>query len=171
MEDLLSHVRSILSGTPARWQNLAETFPAGLFAQPPAPAQWSAMECIQHIIDTESLFQSRIRAFLAGQDFPGFNPDREGTHPGPGQTPAAMAASFARMRAESLASLAEVTPADLDRRVRHQELGPVTLREMINEWAAHDLNHTVQAERALMQPFIRASGPWQVYFKDHVIEE
>ena len=73
------------------------------------------------------------------------------------------------MRAESLAALAEVQPADLDRRVRHQELGPVTLGEMVNEWAAHDLNHTVQAERALMQPFIRDSGPWQVYFQDHVM--
>jgi hypothetical protein len=28
--------------------------------------------------------------------------------------------------------------------------------------------HTVQAERALMQPFIQGCGPWQVYFTDHL---
>ncbi len=45
----------------------------------------------------------------------------------------------------------------------------VTLGEMAHEWAAHDLNHTVQAERALMQPFIQACGPWQRFFTDHVL--
>jgi hypothetical protein len=44
----------------------------------------------------------------------------------------------------------------------------VSLNEMLHEWAAHDLNHTIQAERALMQPFIQESGPWQPYFADHV---
>ena len=169
MDDLLAQVRSILSGTPVRWLDLVQTVPAGLLAQPAAPAQWSAVQCLQHLIDTEGLFQSRVQAFLAGQDFPGFDPDSQGTTPSPDQTPADLAADFARMRSESLAALAGVQPADLDRRVRHQQLGPVTLREMVNEWAAHDLNHTVQAERALMQPFIRGSGPWQVYFQDHVM--
>jgi len=30
--------------------------------------------------------------------------------------------------------------------------------------SAHDLMHTVQAERAMMQPFIAGSGPWRPYF-------
>jgi hypothetical protein len=42
---------------------------------------------------------------------------------------------------------------------------------MLSEWAAHDLNHTIQAERALMQPFLLECGPWIVYFQDHVIQE
>lgn len=41
--------------------------------------------------------------------------------------------------------------------------------EMVNEWAGHDLNHTVQAERAIMQPFVRGCGPWQKYFSDHLV--
>jgi hypothetical protein len=70
-------------------------------------------------------------------------------------------------RARSLASLEVASEADLDRTARHPELGQVTLREMLNEWAAHDLMHTVQGERAVMQPFIVASGPWRSYFADH----
>jgi hypothetical protein len=38
---------------------------------------------------------------------------------------------------------------------------------MLNEWVAHDFNHTIQAQRALMQPFIPTSGPWRHYFIDH----
>jgi hypothetical protein len=46
----------------------------------------------------------------------------------------------------------------------------VTLRQQINEWAAHDLMHVVQAERAVMQPFITATGPWRSYFADHDVD-
>ena len=48
-------------------------------------------------------------------------------------------------------------------------LGSVTLAEMLHTWAAHDLNHTVQAERALMQPFLLGCGPWRTFFRDHEI--
>ncbi len=53
---------------------------------------------------------------------------------------------------------------------RHAELGMVSLGDMVHEWAAHDLNHTVQAERAIMQPFILGSGPWRVYFQDYLVK-
>jgi hypothetical protein len=81
-----------------------------------------------------------------------------------------MSAQFTHMRQDNLASLAAVTSDDLKQRVRHAELGLVTLDEMVHEWAAHDLNHTVQAERAVMQPFILGSGPWQIYFQDHLVK-
>ena len=45
------------------------------------------------------------------------------------------------------------------------ELGVVSLRELLNEWAAHDMMHIVQAERAIMQPFIAASGPWRALLR------
>ena len=171
MNDLLSSARPVLSATPGRWASLAHTIPAGLLALPPAAGEWSALECLQHLIDTEPVFQFRVKAFLEGRDFPAFDPDSEGTKPEAGHTAAEMAADFARLRAASLAALALVTVDDLDLRSVHQELGQVTLSEMVHEWAAHDLNHTVQAERALMQPFIRGSGPWKKYFTDHIVGE
>jgi hypothetical protein len=121
------------------------------------------------LIDTESVFQFRVRAFLAGQDFPAFDPDTQGAKPGI-TSAVQMAAEFTRLRPESLTLFLTLTPADLARRARHAELGPVSLDEMLHEWAAHDLMHTVQAERALMQPFIARSGPWRHYFADHDVE-
>ena len=169
MDTILQSVRAILQITPARWLNLTESVAADLLVQPPAPGEWSAVECLQHLVDTERwVFPARVRALLAGQDFPAFDPDSQGTKPTVDQTPAGLAAEFARLRAEGLRALDEVTPADLPRQARHQELGIVSMDELLHEWAAHDLMHTVQAERALMQPFIQGCGPWQHYFQDHV---
>jgi hypothetical protein len=169
MDDLIFQVRAVISTTPMRWQNMANTIPADLFTRKPAPAEWSALECLQHVIDTEHLLQFRLKAFLAGQDFPAFNPDEQGSKVSGAQSPAAMAYEFDDLREASLALIDRVTPADLERQVRHQEFGPVTLRQMLNEWAAHDLVHLMQAERAMMQPFIHDCGPWIAYFKEHQI--
>ena len=52
-----------------------------------------------------------------------------------------------------------VAPQDFNRTAEHSELGTVTLGQLLHEWAAHDLNHTIQAERAVMQLFIEGCGP------------
>lgn len=48
-------------------------------------------------------------------------------------------------------------------------LGTVTLAQMLHTWAAHDLNHTIQAERALIQLFMLGCGPWRSFFRDHEV--
>lgn len=142
-----------------------------LLARRPAPAEWSAAECLQHVLDTElGAFHARLEAFMAGRDFSSFDPDAAGSKPEPVSDPAAVAARFAQARADSLAALERIGEADLARTARHHKLGQVTLREMLNEWAAHDLMHTVQAERALMQPFIAGSGKWRAFFTGHDVE-
>ena len=119
-------------------------------------------------MDTERLvFPVRLQALLTGRNFDAFDPDTQGTVPVATLTPADLAAEFSRHRAASLAALAQVADTDLSRIARHSELGTVTLAELLHEWAAHDLNHTIQAERAMMQPFIAGCGPWRGYFSDH----
>ncbi len=156
---------SILTSTPGRWLLLAEHLPADLFTRRPAEGEWSAFECLAHVIDTERhVFPVRIRAFLAGQDFPAFNPPPQGAKPTAAETGLDMARTFAALRQENLALVGKLTEADLPRTARHAELGLVTLEQQLNEFAAHDLDHLIQAERAVMQPFISASGPWIKYF-------
>jgi hypothetical protein len=163
-------VIAILSTTVLRWQALAENLPPELLNRPPAPGEWSAMQCLAHLLDTErQVFPVRVRAFLAGQDFPAFNPDAQGTIIDANTQPLKLVALFAQLRKESLVLLSTLTPADLPRVATHAELGPVRLEQMLNEWAGHDLDHTIQAERAVMQPFIQASGPWQKYFAANLI--
>ncbi len=171
MDETIGRVKEILATTPERWRLLTASVEPGLLARQPATGEWSALECLQHILDTEiGAFSVRVEAFLAGRDFDNFDPDAEGFRPEPGASPSALADKLADVRARSLARLATITESDLDRTARHSELGLVTMRDMLNEWAAHDLMHTVQAERALMQPFIVASGMWRSTFADHDVE-
>ncbi|MGA3058179.1 MAG: DinB family protein [Candidatus Limnocylindrales bacterium] len=172
MDDLIAWVREVLVTTPERWERLAESVDVALLQRRPAPGEWSALECLQHLLDTETgAFAVRVEAILAGRDFAAFDPDAAGSKPEPSADPAALARRFEAARVRSLVAFDSVTPADLERTARHPELGVVTMREMLNEWAAHDLMHTVQAERALMQPFIAGSGKWRHYFADHDVEQ
>ena len=167
--EMIEWVISVLKSTPSRWLSLAEFLPAELSRQKPLPSEWSTVECLQHLVDTERVFTLRVEAFMAGKDFAAFNPDTQGSQPGE-RTLAELAGEFAHSREANLEQLARLHLQDLERKVRHQELGMVSLNEMLHEWAAHDLNHTIQAERALMQPFIRSSGPWQPSFSDHIVK-
>ena len=163
----LEMILPVLETTPARWKTLCETMPGELLRRKPAPNEWSALDCLIHILDTEKfIFPARVRAFLAGENFAAFNPDQEGTRD-TGQPPSILADEFASLRTGTISLLKTLTAGDLPRTALHPELGLVTLEQMLNEWAAHDLNHTIQAERALMQPFIVQSGPWRKYFADH----
>ncbi len=167
MTPILEQIQAVLATTAPRWQNLTATLPDDLLTRTPQPGEWSAVDCLGHLTDVEQfVWPVRVRALLAGQDFPAFDPDAEGLDYTQ-MTPAKLAAEFAQRRAANLPLLASVTAADLARTARHSELGLVTLSQLLHEWAAHDLMHTVQAERALMQPFIAGTGHWRFYFADH----
>jgi hypothetical protein len=138
---------------------------------PPAQNEWSAINCLQHLVDTErTVFPVRIQAILAGQDFPAFDPDSQGTKSSSALSQDELAEEFTSLRAASLELFDQITLSDLARQARHAELGIVTMSELLHEWGAHDLMHTVQAERALMQPFIQGCEPWRSYFTDHIVE-
>ena len=170
MNDLLITVQAILTMTPEKWTRLCQALPTDLLKRPAAPGQWSALECLNHLTAAETVFAFRLNCFLEGcSEFPGYDPNSAEERIDPAATSAALSEEFNRRRASSLQALAKVTEAHLERRAHHAELGPVTLGELLHEWGAHDLNHTIQAERALMQPLILGSGPWQPSFSDHLL--
>lgn len=168
MDAILLRAAEILRSTPDRWTALAGQTEPALLHRPPAAGEWSAVECLQHLVEAErDVFPVRINRLLEGRDFEAFNPEPGGTAGALARDAQALASEFDRLRADSLRLLARLGPEDLERTALHAELGRVTLSELVHEWAAHDLMHTVQAERALMQPFIEGCGPWQEYFTDH----
>lgn len=169
MSNIFTHVRAVLETSTARWYAIATAFPAEAFRRQPLEGEWSALECLQHLIDTDRyVFPVRIEALLAGENFPAFNPDAAGTQITADTLPKDLAAEFTKLRHANLTVLDKVKLTDLDKRAVHAELGPVTMSELLHEWAAHDLMHTVQAEQALMQPFIAGCSPWRDYFSLHI---
>lgn len=172
MTDLIDRLVDILRIDIERWRALATGLDRELLARRPEPGEWSALQCLGHAADTEAqVFASRVRAIMDGRPtLPAYDPDVQGTRITDATDPAVLAEQLTSLRRDSLALLTTVTEADLDKTSRHLELGSVTLRELLNEWAAHDVMHIVQAERAVMQPFIPASGPWRHYFADHDVD-
>jgi uncharacterized damage-inducible protein DinB len=167
LNNLVEQVQAVLSTTPERWQRLVRTLPIELLTRPPVEGEWSALRCLQHLLDAERLvFPVRVRAFLAGEDFVDFDPNQRRGWPD-AQSSEHLMDAFTRARHESLVLLKQVKDEDLRRTVEHPQFGTVRLEEMLHTWVAHDLMHTVQAERALMQPFMLGSGPWRTFFRDH----
>ena len=170
MSDVIALVRSMLETSVGRWEAIARVHPS-LLARPPADGEWSAIQALQHVVDTEhGVFRARMLAILDGRPFEAFDPDAQGGVDHVAGSAPELVRALAPLRAVSLETLAGLREADLSRTAIHQELGEVTMAELLNEWAAHDTMHIVQAERALIQPFIPASGPWRSYFRDHDVE-
>ena len=170
MDHLIARVISVLRTTPHRWDELTATVDPELLRRPPASGEWSALECLRHLVEAEQeVFPVRVQALLAGRDFSAFDPDAQGVVRPQAEAPAELAKRFSRLRAESVAILTPLTETDLLRAARHAELGRVTLGELLHQWVGHDLMHTIQAERALMQPFILGSGPWREFFVEHEV--
>ncbi|RMG82258.1 MAG: DinB family protein [Chloroflexi bacterium] len=170
MSDLLPRVESVLKTTPARWLTLTQTLPHDLLKRRPLPDEWSALECLLHVVDTERLlYPVRVKAILKGEKFPAFSPDEQGTKLTEDTSPVALAREFEALRTESLKLLKTLKSEDLSKEGVHGELGPVTMANLLNTWAGHDLMHLRQAEEALLQPFIDGCGPWLVYFESHRI--
>ena len=117
----------------------------------PAPGEWSANECVGHLIEAERRgFAGRIRVILAGPpdrpvDLEGWDPPAVAAARGDDRAdPAALAREFTPMRAESVALVRALTPADLVRLGQHPEVGPLRVDELIAEWVHHDRNHLRQ---------------------------
>ncbi len=164
MEPLLPDIRAVLTTTPTRWLSWTTTLSPATLAQPPAPGEWSAADCLGHLLQTEQdVFPQRLQHFLAGEDLAAFTPAPTAAG-GADLSLAERAVVFAHLRTRNLALIDSLTPADLARSAQHPDLGRVTLGELLHTWAAHDLNHTMQAERAVLQPFIAGSGAWRSRF-------
>src|SRR5579872_4343865 len=78
----LQQIQQMLSTTPPRWLYLAEALPDDLLARQPAPGEWSAVECLRHLIEAErKVFPVRVQAFLSGQPIAPFDPDTQDAPP------------------------------------------------------------------------------------------
>lgn len=82
-----------------------------------------------------------------------------------GQSLEALLARFAELRAANLDRLRGfgLAPDDYDRIGRHPALGPVTLRQLLSTWVAHDLNHLAHIAEVMAAQYREQVGPWQTY--------
>jgi hypothetical protein len=118
----------------------------------PAPGEWSANECVGHLIEAERRgFAGRIRQILAA-DRPDIPPDLEAWDP-PAVAearqdhlrPAAeLGAEFYSSRREGVALVRGLSGDDLARVGIHPDVGELRVDELLGEWVHHDRNHVRQ---------------------------
>ena len=119
-----------------------------LAAWRPAPEEWSANECVGHIIEADRRgFAGRIRRILAEDGI---------AEPGWDQVAVAAARrdqarsvsivldEFQAGRDEAIVLVRSLVPADLERHAIHARVGRVTVSNLLQEWVFHDRNHIRQ---------------------------
>jgi uncharacterized damage-inducible protein DinB len=172
MDNKLEMTRGILETTPQRWVSLVESVPEELLQRHPSAGEWSAVDCLRHLFETEQdLLSVRLQHILEGRaELVPYDPD-EPREPEMERSSRELLEAFLELRRETGQKLEVLEPEDLNRSSFHPEYGVnVTLAELLNLWAAHDLMHTVQAEKALMQAFIPGTSVWRPEFADHDVE-
>jgi len=72
---------------------------------------------------------------------------------------------FSALRDGNLASLRalDLQPGHLELQGMHPALGPVTVRQLLATWTAHDLAHIVQVSRVMAKRYRQEVGPWAEY--------
>ncbi|HEX9164606.1 MAG TPA: DinB family protein [Gemmatimonadales bacterium] len=150
-------LRAMLAGLPPAWTDAAE-----------GPETWSPYVILGHLIHGERTdWIPRARIILAQGPDRRFTPyDRYAQfHESRGKTLADLLDEFADLRAGNLATLAQwgLTDAQLGLEGEHPEFGPVTLRQLLATWVAHDLGHLAQVTRVMARQYREAVGPWRAY--------
>jgi len=150
-------LRELLDGLPPAWTDATE-----------GPGTWSPFVVVGHLIHGERTdWIPRARIILARGPDRRFEPyDRLAQfRESRGKPLAGLLDEFARLRSENLATLAgwQLTDTELALEGIHPEFGPVTLRQLLATWVAHDLGHLVQVARVMARQYQAAVGPWARY--------
>jgi len=118
----------------------------------PEPREWSVIECIGHLVDSELVASARMRWILAEDqpDIVGYDQDRwvDGLRHRD-DDPHELVTLFEALRDANLRLWKATPPDDRERFGRHRERGPESYELMVRLAAGHDRFHIAQAERAL----------------------
>ena len=139
----------VLAATPRAVREQAGSLPEAVLGRRPAPKEWSAVEVLGHLWDSEIAYSFRARAILA-QDAPrliGYDQDAWATLARPAF--AELLDAFAALRLANLALIRRTPETLWDRLGMHEERGPISFRLMTELMAGHDRAHRQQFEQTL----------------------
>jgi hypothetical protein len=158
----------ILARTPGTLRALLADLPEAWARSNEGADTFSPFDVVGHLIDGEETdWMDRARIILADGPNRTFTPYDRFRHRqrNLGRTLNSLLDEFARLRAANLEQLQgwRLTPAHLARTGQHPSLGPVTLRNLLATWVAHDLGHLAQVARVMAKQYRGEVGPWKAY--------
>lgn len=168
MDFELEKAMQVLERTPATLEAMLGGLDESWVRATEGPATFSPFDVVGHLIEGEDNdWIARARVILARGPDPRFEPFDRFRHQGrtAGKTMASLLDEFGRLRAANLETLRgwQLSSADLDLPGIHPALGPVTMRQLLATWVAHDLGHIAQAARVMAKQYRDGVGPWVAY--------
>ncbi len=146
--EILRGLMTGISDDEARWK--------------PSPDRFSIAEVLAHLSHAEgNCYRLRVDRFLA-EDRPEFDADdaQMWTHLYRNADPEDAFDHFEDQREINLEFLRGLPAGAGDRTAMHKEAGQITLKQMLHEWALHDLGHVRQiAELVRARKYISGAGP------------
>jgi DinB superfamily len=161
---LLQPPVSLLEKTPAILETLLRDVPAEILDWKPAPERWSIAEVLAHLLTIEQLYGDRAKRIVVDN-----NPALAKFEEPDG---AQLRKKTARQYLEDFVGLRRahyffwhgIPSSAANRTGIHPEMGAVTLLQLLNELANHDLGHLRQiAELYRAKAFYPQAGPFQRY--------
>lgn len=168
MDFELSNGIAVLERTPNTLRAMLAGLPAGWIDATEGPDTWSPYDIVGHLLHGERtdwiprihriLDQGPERRFAPFDRFAQFEASQ-------GKSLTELLDAFAQARAENLDTLRALplTGAELHLEAEHPDFGPVTLRQLLSTWVAHDLGHVAQIARVMAKQYRDAVGPWRAY--------
>jgi hypothetical protein len=146
--DILRGLMSELSDEDARWK--------------PAPDRFSIAEVLAHLSHAEGhCYRLRVDRFI-DEERPELEPDdaQMWLNLYRDADPEDAFDHFEEQRETNLEFLRGLPAGSGDRKALHKEVGEITLSQMLNEWALHDLGHVRQiAELVRARKYLAGAGP------------
>lgn len=166
----LSEATALLARTPATLNAWLRDLPEGFLTGNEGGESWSPTDVLGHLIHGERTdWIPRVKRILEHGDRMAFDKfDRFAQfHEFAGMGVPELLDEFQRAREANLRELAALGLDEtmLDKPGLHPQLGPVTLRNLLATWVAHDLDHIVQIARVMARQYSDEVGPWQAFLR------
>ena len=140
-----------LRSAPGRLARAVRRVPRRLVARRPARGEWAVAEVMSHLADAEIALAFRIRKIAAEPRsvLVAWDQDRWAEGGRYRRTPPREAlATYTALRRSNLAYVGRLGAAARRQHGRHPEYGRLTMAQLLDHWAEHDLIHLEQIQAA-----------------------
>lgn len=141
-----------LRAAPRRLAATLRRIPPRLVTRRPAPGEWAINEVMCHLADAEVALGFRVRKIASepGSAIPAWDQERwaDGGHYRRTSATEALR-TFTGVRRANLAYVRRLTAPQRGQHGKHPEYGRITIAQLLDHWAEHDLNHLQQMQSAL----------------------
>lgn len=167
-DSFLEESLAVLTRTPAALDSLLRDLPESWTTATEGPGTWSPYVVIGHLNHAERAdWMPRLAIILEhGPSRPFDRFDREAQfRESNGKSLSVLLDEFSALRRDNLARLRELNlqPEQFELQGTHPAFGPVTVRQLLATWTAHDLGHILQISRVMAKRYRQEVGPWAEY--------